>query len=119
MHLVVRVDSGGHFWWTLVATQQNRRPVAQGTRGYADTMECERAARQLLRVPVEAMTAERQADGTWRWAVAGADGVRLAESADVFDTAAASGYALHAVREALAGQAHRPSLVVHSLPTSS
>jgi hypothetical protein len=55
------------------------------------------------------MMAVQQSDGSWRWVINGPDGQKLAESPDTFDNAAACGYALHAVRTALAADIRQAS----------
>lgn len=104
MHLKVKVDGAGGYRWTVVASRSQADPVACGVCAYADPASCWRAAVQLLAASAGEMMAVQQFSGGWRWVVNGEDGQRLAESAAVFDNAAACGYALHALREALARQ---------------
>jgi hypothetical protein len=102
MRLVIRIDESGHLRWTMVCSRERPEPVAQGVRSYPDVDGCYRAASELERVPMGCAKAVQEADGRWRWSLAGFDGRPFAQSPTTFPTAAASGYALYDVRRALA-----------------
>jgi hypothetical protein len=117
LRLKVRVDGDGGYRWTMVTSCANgldeEQPVACGVRSYPDAAACDRAARRLLSVDASAMRPVQQPDGRWLWVIDGPDGRPLAESVTAYDYAAACGYALHEVREALAAE------VRHRLSASS
>jgi hypothetical protein len=77
-------------------------PVACGVRSYPDTAACDDAARRLLSADASAMRPVQQPDGRWLWVIDGPDAQPLAESVTAYDCAAACGYALHDIRQALA-----------------
>lgn len=104
MHLKVTVGDDGGYRWTMVESRSEQDAVACGVCAYPDPASCQQAALQLLAASPGAMMAVQQSGGGWRWVVDGQDGLRLAESASVFDNAAECGYALHRLRESMARQ---------------
>jgi hypothetical protein len=103
MRLTTRLGPDGAYWWTMVRSPEDPRPVARGTHGYPDVYACAQAAQYVATAAPTATGPVRQDDGGWRWVVTGPDGEPAAESPDLFDCPAFCGYALYEVRHALAG----------------
>ena len=101
MHLNVKLDRDGSYRWTMLASREDPRPVAQGANGCTDPGCCQDAALRMLGAGPEEMLAVQDADGQWRWVVNDTEGHPVAQSPTTFATAAACGYALHEVRHAL------------------
>jgi hypothetical protein len=100
MRLVIKSDADG-LWWTLMSSADDNRPLARAVRPCPDVAACRAAASMLGRAPLH-KSAHQIGDDRWRWQVADADGTVMAESADTFDSAAESGYALYELRHELA-----------------
>jgi hypothetical protein len=100
MRLVIKAEPDG-LWWTLVRSVEDGRPLARGVGPHKDVEGC-RAAVSVLSAPGLNKSANQVDDLRWRWQVADADGTVVAESADTFDSAAESGYALYELRHELA-----------------
>jgi hypothetical protein len=100
MRLVIKSDADG-LWWTLMSSTDDNRPLARGVRPCRDVAACRAAASMLGGTPLH-KSANQIGDDRWRWQVTDADGTVVAESADTFDSAAESGYALYELRHELA-----------------
>jgi hypothetical protein len=100
MRLVIKSGADG-LWWTLMSSADDNRPLARGTRPCQDVAAC-RAAASMLGGSRLHKSARQVGDDRWRWQVADADGTVVVESADTFDSAAESGYALYELRHELA-----------------
>jgi hypothetical protein len=100
MRLVIKSGADG-LQWTLVRSGEDGQPLARGVGPCRDVDACH-AAVAVLRGPGVHKSASQGDDRRWRWQVAAADGTVVAESAETFDSAAESGYALYELRHELA-----------------
>src|SRR5262249_44096122 len=100
VQMMVRLGQDGLRLWTVVRSETDPIPLADGTRGYADLDECLTAARRMAET--DNMLAVQERDGRWTWVAYGHDGTLAARSPYTYDDAAACGSALRNFRGMLA-----------------
>src|ERR1043166_276707 len=98
MRLTTRMRGDG-FWWSLVRSPQDPQPVARGVCGCGDVDACTAAAAAVMAAGRDRAYPVAEPTGGFRWVVTDGEGRPVAESAQVFTTVAACGYALHDVRD--------------------
>jgi hypothetical protein len=101
MDVWVTPEGSGYRWLMSCDWAQNG-PLARAAAVAPDEAACRASAAALSQAPGEAIVCVQQPDGGWRWRLAGADGIPLAESAVAFPEAPECGVSALAMQRVLA-----------------